>query len=173
MYLQDQNILLKRQKGKPFKYQIVRLTTKDIAQTSYISNLAMSIHKNVFTEQEMLEKFSPQKYQRAFNNPLALFYGAFEQEKMQGFCGGGFLKNPNAEGAILTELFVHPDYQRQGIGRELLRVFEPFLFEKKDRIWIEAVSAELEFYLKMGYKVKENVPHLNPNIVFIEKQKPP
>jgi GNAT superfamily N-acetyltransferase len=170
--MQHENYSIKSQKGKTFKYQIVRLTMKDIAQTSYISNLDMSMHKNVFTEQEMLERFSPQKYQRAFNNPLAIFYGAFEQGKLVGFCGGGFLKNPNAEGALLTELFVHPDYQRQGIGRELLKVFEPLLFEKKDRIWIEAVRAELEFYLKMGYKIKENVPHLNPQIVFIEKQKP-
>ncbi len=160
-------------RAKNLNYQIIRLSGKDIAQTSRLANLAMSQHNGVFTEEEMQEKFSPQKYERAFNNPLGFFFGAFEQENLLGFCGGGFLKNLNAEGAIITEIFIDPVCQKRGIGRDLLQVLEPFLFAKKDRIWIEAVRDILDFYLKMGYKVKENVPHLNKRLVFVEKLRPP
>ncbi len=153
-------------------FRISRLTGTDIEQTSRIANTAILQHNNVFTEEERAEKLSRQKYTRAFKNPLALFYGAFEGDRLVGFCGGVFLKNPNAGGAFLTELFILPEYQRRGIGRDLLAVLEPLLFEKKDRIWIEAVHDELGFYLKMGYLVKAGVAHFNPQIVFVEKLRP-
>ncbi len=153
-------------------FRIERLTGKDTEQTSHVANTAILQHDAVFTEEEKKEKLSPQKYARAFKNPLGIFYGAFEGEQLVGFCGGGFLKNPNAEGALLTELFVLPNYQRRGIGRDLLAVLEPLLFEKKDRIWIEAVREELGFYLKMGYTIKEKILHFNPNVIVIEKLRP-
>ncbi len=153
-------------------FRIVRLTGKDTEQTSHVANTAILQHDAVFTEEEKKEKLSPQKYARAFKNPLGFFYGAFEGERLVGFCGGGFLKNPNAGGALITEVFVLPEYQRRGIGRDLLAVLEPLLLAQKDRIWVEAVRAELAFYLKMGYTVKENVPHFNPHIVVVEKRRP-
>ncbi len=152
-------------------FQIARLKAKDTKQTSHVANTAILQHDTVFTKEEKKEKFSPQKYARAFSNPLGFFYGAFEGERLVGFCGGGFLKNSNAEGALITEVFVLPAYQRRGIARDLLTVLEPLLFKKKDRIWVEAVREELAFYLKMGYTVKENVPPLNPHTIIVEKRR--
>ncbi|KRN30681.1 GNAT family N-acetyltransferase [Liquorilactobacillus mali] len=59
-------------------------------------------------------------------------------------------------------IFVLPEYQRQGIGRQLIQVLEQdSYFKRAKRIEIPASITGLKFYQKMGYTFKNGVDKLD------------
>ncbi len=55
----------------------------------------------------------------------------------------------------ILDLFVHPDYQRMGVGSRLLAFLEDAAREKSfESIWLYSTYAASAFYLKQGYKEK-------------------
>lgn len=58
----------------------------------------------------------------------------------------------------LFNIFVHPSYQGQGIGRQLIGVLEQDdYFTRAHRIEIPASITALPFYQKMGYTFKDGI----------------
>nr|WP_317759440.1 GNAT family N-acetyltransferase [Liquorilactobacillus mali] len=59
-------------------------------------------------------------------------------------------------------IFVLPEYQRQGIGRQLIQVLEQdSYFKRAKRSEIPASITGLKFYQKMGYTFKNGVDKLD------------
>ena len=74
--------------------------------------------------------------------------------------------------ALIGKLIVHPDYQRQGIGKLLLSAIEKEAGQKRCELFTSAQSPRnLQFYNKMGYKAlyeKEFAPGLK--FVYFQKE---
>ena len=57
------------------------------------------------------------------------------------------------EGAELVTFFVHPDYQHQGVGSELLKAIEEAALARGiGKLAVSANSAGAPFYERMGYR---------------------
>ena len=57
----------------------------------------------------------------------------------------------------LFNIFVDPDYQKQGIGRQIVQVLEADEYGKRaKRIEIPAAIPAIPFYKKMGYEFKND-----------------
>ena len=57
--------------------------------------------------------------------------------------------------SILLTIFIHPDYQGQGLGRQLIETLEnDEYFLRAERIEIPASITAVGFYQKMGYDYK-------------------
>jgi ribosomal protein S18 acetylase RimI-like enzyme len=155
----------------PIKIQ--RLEDKDADETSRIANEGMREYADLFSQKEQREneqKFSPEKYRRAFHNPCGFFIGAFDGEELVGFVGGGFMPDPKAAGAYMSEVFVDSNYKGRGIARLLVITLEEHLFAKKDYIFGEALPGIIEFHRSGGYII--NKPeHPDKRFVFITKWK--
>lgn len=60
--------------------------------------------------------------------------------------------------SIFLTIFVHPAYQKQGIGRRLVETLEQDeFFLRARRIEIPASVTAVEFYKKMGYSCKNGI----------------
>ena len=60
--------------------------------------------------------------------------------------------------SIFLTIFVHPAYQKQGIGRRIVETLEQDeFFLRARRIEIPASVTAVEFYKKMGYSCKDGV----------------
>ena len=83
------------------------------------------------------------------------FYVAEEDGRIIG-CGAiGPYWGREDESSLFT-IFVHPDYQGKGIGREIGRTLEQDEFSlRAKRIEIPASITGLPFYQKMGYSFKD------------------
>ena len=56
-------------------------------------------------------------------------------------------------GRAISNLFVHPDYVRQGIGTLLLSAIEKIALQKQtDRLWVMSSLMGRPFYLSRGYE---------------------
>ena len=83
------------------------------------------------------------------------FYVAEEDGRIIG-CGAiGPYWGREDESSLFT-IFVHPDYQGKGIGREIVRTLEQDEFSlRAKRIEIPASITGLPVYQKMGYSFKD------------------
>ena len=64
--------------------------------------------------------------------------------------------------SILLTIFVLPDYQGKGIGKQIIRTLErDEYFLRAKRIEIPASITAIEFYKKMGYDYKNGVAELD------------
>ena len=79
------------------------------------------------------------------------FYVAEEDGRIIG-CGSiGPYWGKEDESSLFT-IFVHPDFQRRGIGKSIIEVLEQDEYAlRARRIEIPASITGLPFYLKMGY----------------------
>ena len=60
--------------------------------------------------------------------------------------------------SILLTIFVHPDYQGQGVGRKLIETLESDeYFLRAERVEIPASVTAVGFYQKMGYDYKNGI----------------
>lgn len=67
----------------------------------------------------------------------------------------------------LQDILVHPDYQRQGIGRELFhRVFQPFQDVRQKVLMTDNDDAQIAFYESLGFTEIRNLPH--PTNVYVK-----
>ena len=85
------------------------------------------------------------------------FYVLIEDEQIIG-CGGiaGFWGSETE--SILLTIFIHPDYQGKGYGRQLIETLEADeYFKRAVRIEIPASITAVGFYQKMGYDYKDGI----------------
>ena len=67
----------------------------------------------------------------------------------------------------LFNIFVLPDYQRKGIGREIIKTLEQDeYFLRAKRIEIPSSITACEFYKKMGYTYKNGVDVIDEEQLF-------
>lgn len=65
--------------------------------------------------------------------------------------------------SILLTVFVLPEYQGNGIGRQIIETLEQdAYFLRAERIEIPASITAVEFYRKLGYDYKNGVKELDP-----------
>ena len=82
------------------------------------------------------------------------FYVAKEQDKIIG-CGAVGPYWGSEEESSLFNIFVDPEYQRQGIGRKIIEKLEQDeYFTRAKRVEIPASMVAIPFYKKMGYEHK-------------------
>ena len=69
--------------------------------------------------------------------------------------------------SILLTIFVLPDYQGKGIGRQIIETLEQDeYFLRAKRIEIPASITAVEFYRKMGYDYKNGVAEIDEEQVY-------
>lgn len=107
------------------------------------------------------EPFMPlEEFEKAFDAGV-IFYGGFDADELTAFIG--YRKAGDA--ALVRGLFVLPNYQEQGIGSELFKIFEQkanadnmtkiMLLAHKDASWA------VNFYKKRGFaSITENFNNL-------------
>ena len=85
------------------------------------------------------------------------FYVVEDKDKIIG-CGAiGPYWDSLTESSLFT-IFVDPDYQGKGIGKQIIKTLEnDEYFLRADRIEIPAGIAAIPFYKKMGYEHKNGV----------------
>ena len=88
------------------------------------------------------------------------FYVVCDGEKLVG-CGDIAPFWGSETESILLTIFVLPDYQGKGIGRQIIQTLEQDEFAlRADRIEIPASKTGVEFYRKQGYDYKNGVKEL-------------
>lgn len=69
--------------------------------------------------------------------------------------------------SILLTIFVLPEYQGQGIGRQIIDTLEQDeFFLRASRIEIPASITAVEFYRKMGYDYKNGIAELDEEQIY-------
>jgi len=69
--------------------------------------------------------------------------------------------------SILLTIFVLPEYQGQGIGRQIIATLEQDeFFLRASRIEIPASITAVEFYRKMGYDYKNGIAELDEEQIY-------
>mgnify|MGYP001668327436 CR=1 FL=1 len=89
------------------------------------------------------------------------FYVAVEDGKIVG-CAGIGLNTQNTEVSELHKLFIDPEYQGRGIGKNILSVLEKdeYALNSKKITGTSSITA-VDFYEKMGYGYKEGTKTLD------------
>ncbi len=107
-----------------------------------------------YTVSEVNERVFVQKYIDTFNDPEWKIWVAESDSKVVGYT---LLKYAKDGSAILKGLFVHPDWQRRGVGRVL---FEKSLKEHDDRLVqltvIKNNVKAIRLYTAHGFKFSAN-----------------
>ncbi len=69
--------------------------------------------------------------------------------------------------SILLTIFVLPEYQGKGIGKQIIQTLEQDeFFLRANRIEIPASITAVEFYKKMGYEYKNGVAELDEELLY-------
>ncbi len=72
--------------------------------------------------------------------------------------------------SILLTIFVLPEYQGRGIGRQIIETLEQDeYFLRASRIEVPASITAVEFYRKMGYDDKNGIAELDGEVYRLEK----
>ncbi|PKN62924.1 MAG: GNAT family N-acetyltransferase [Deltaproteobacteria bacterium HGW-Deltaproteobacteria-15] len=84
---------------------------------------------------------------------------AFDQESLIGI---GRLISDGALYAFVCDMIVLPEYQRKGIGKEILNMLKNRCLEAGiQRVWLFSASGRTEFYIKNGFDIR---PHDAPGM---------
>ncbi len=101
--------------------------------------------------------FSPKRILRWQDNLKNYFSGdgniIFVSENSDKKITGVLVGNKNKEGTYeICLLYVHPDYQKQGFGRELFSAFTEHIKNERFILYMLKGNPSEAFYLKMGGK---------------------
>jgi GNAT superfamily N-acetyltransferase len=98
-------------------------------------------------------------------------YVVCEQEKIIGTGSISSYWGSESESILLT-IFVLPEYQSKGIGREIIHALEQDeLFLRAKRIGIPASITACGFYEKMGYQYKDGLKKLDAEGHYLMEKK--
>ena len=111
----------------------------------------------------LVEKESYSYYQKCFDDDSHVAYLVYDGQKIVGTGGISFYKvmptyhNPSGQKAYIMNMFTSPEYRRQGIAFETLRLL---VFEAVDRkishISLEATEMGRPLYEKFGFVEAQN-----------------
>ena len=138
---------------------IRRFNIQDANEVSDLIATTLRISNQKDYSEEYLEKdiqcLQPQNIIERANRQH--FYIIEDDGKIIG-CGSiGSYWGKEDESSLFT-IFVHPDYQRKGIGRKIIQTLEQDeFFLRAKRIEIPASITAIPFYLKMGYTYKNGI----------------
>jgi GNAT superfamily N-acetyltransferase len=77
---------------------------------------------------------------------------AFDEDKLISI---GRLVSDGGLYAFVCDMIVHPDYQRKGIGKTILKMLTDKCIENKiRRVWLFAAPGRAEFYMKSGFEIR-------------------
>ena len=132
-----------------FREQDAQKVSALIAKTLRITNIRD--YSSEFIENEV-KVLTPEYI--AWRASWTHFYVVCDGEAIIG-CGAiGPYWGSETESSLFT-IFVHPDYQGQGIGRQIVKTLEQDEFAlRASRIEIPASITACEFYKKLGYEHK-------------------
>ncbi|HHX72384.1 MAG TPA: GNAT family N-acetyltransferase [Clostridiales bacterium] len=83
------------------------------------------------------------------------FYVVYQEGKIIGCGAVGPYWDKTDESCLFT-VFVHPDYQRKGVGRKIIETLEQDeYFLNSKRVEVPSSITACDFYRKMGYAFKK------------------
>lgn len=86
-------------------------------------------------------------------------------------CAISYKHNKDKESCIFS-FCVHPNYQGKGIGKKLMKELEKDdYYKRSDRIEVSSSIPALPFYLKLGFKYKNNEMTFENGSFYLEKYK--
>lgn len=83
--------------------------------------------------------------------PEGYYEGINKKEMFIAELGKQVIGFGHANSGVILAIFVHPDYQRLGIGKELLNHALPLAFNNSSEVTLEATPNAFEFYKKCGF----------------------
>lgn len=118
-----------------------------------VENFFILFESTGWNEEYGLDKY---EFHRAMGNSWNMC-SAYDGEKLVGF---GRVISDGKLHALITEMIVLPEYQGQGIGKEILRILTEFCTEAKIRdIQLFSAKGKAGFYEKYGFTRRpENAP---------------
>ncbi|KKP32434.1 MAG: GNAT family acetyltransferase [Candidatus Roizmanbacteria bacterium GW2011_GWA2_32_13] len=122
----------------------------------FSTNNAKELSKMIFLVINELEKENPTLvYQlvRDEDQPDELIKAAEKGKMWVAFENNIIVGTLSLEDKRLRRFFVHPNYQRQGIGRKLINIVIQHI--KKNyimEIWVGAIMSAVPIYEKLGFK---------------------
>ena len=125
--------------------EMVRLIAKDTWRATYSSFIPEEIQDKVLAEaysfDEMANRFKTSRYLVAEENGEVMGYA--------------FLKDKNSESKVFVEsLYIHPNYQGRGIGRNLLEMgISMFPQASAVSLTVYKGNSNISFYEKLGFKI--------------------
>ena len=139
-----------------FRQEDARETAKVIAQTLKASN--SKDYSQKYIEDNIASHSADVLIERAKEGHM---YVACDKSRIIG-CGAIAGYWGSTTESILLTIFVLPEYQGKGIGKQIIHTLEnDELFLRAKRIEIPASITAVEFYRKMGYNYKNGIAELD------------
>lgn len=148
--------------------KIRRFEQKDADEVSQVICTTLKISNSKDYSPKELEIFltelTPEKlWERALQGH---FYVVCDGEKIVG-CGDISPFWGSKTESILLTIFVLPEYQGKGIGRQIIQTLEQDEYAlRAERIEIPASKSGVDFYRKLGYDYKNGIKELENGVLF-------
>lgn len=155
-------------KGKGGKMEIRRFRPEDAEKTAQVVAVTLKTSNSKDYSEAYIEaniaSHSPEiLIERAESGHM---YVVCEDSRIIG-CGAIAGYWGSTEESILLTIFVLPEYQGKGIGREIIRTLEQDeYFLRAKRIEIPASVTAVGFYRKMGYDFKNGIDTVDEEQVY-------
>ena len=137
---------------------IRKFETKDAAETSELVRTTMRVsNEKEYTTKHLEAMMMHYTLEGVIEKSRWMHFYVAEENGVLIGCGGiGPCWGSVVESGIYT-LFVLPEHQRNGVGRELMRSLENDEFYlRANRIEVPSSVSAVEFFLKMGYDLMKD-----------------
>jgi putative acetyltransferase len=122
----------------------------------FIPNNAKDLSKMIFLVIDQLEKENPTlNYQLVRNEdqPKELIKASKSGKMWIVFENNKIVGTLSLENRRLRRFFVHPNYQRQGIGKQIIKTIIEYMKNKNiNEIWVGSIMRAVPIYEKLGFK---------------------
>jgi len=127
--------------------------------------------EDLYTTYQVSKKYTDERHsfdywKKKYKKTPELFVACYDDNRIIGICIGKIRKNK----IILSSIAVHIKFQKQGIGKKLLKYFESKC-KKIGKTIISVGSAKnvVKFYTKAGYKPVQKSKHFQKYILMEKK----
>jgi len=136
----------------------------DAVKTSIVMRQSVTKSENLSkkTIKFLCDYYSPK---RIVNNSKKMdIFIVHDKDKIYGTC--------SLLGNRISKMFVHPKYQKKGIGKKLLNHIEKLAKQRgMKRVRVRSSSNAYEFYEKLGYSKTRKVKNKNLGYIIWMKKK--